>query len=383
MGETADLYRHTSAAWLARRRHAFAVVAPYGLLIVAPLLIWAVALYDVAGRNALAVDFHHFFYPHARDVLDGRTPPTAYPALASLAYVPLALLPRFAGDVILVVLLTACAVGVMRVLDVRDWRCYGAAALWAPTFSAVQTGNLSLVLALGVALLWVWRERPVRAGLLVAAVVALKLFLWPLLLWLALTGRWRALAVSLTAGLAASAAAWSVVGFGALSHFPSALQSNVHVSSSLSYTVSGLLQALGIVVPVANAVCWTIGGAILVIGCWLAMRGEDRRSLSVMLLAALMFSPVVWLHYLSLLLIPVALASPRLSVLWLAPMALILCPPVGGDVAAKAFVLSIEIGVVALATSAPADAAAPSWLRPIGGRHVTVPPVTPLAQSRA
>ena len=47
-------------------------------------------------------------------------------------------------------------------------------------------------------------------------------------------------------------------------------------------------------------------------------REQDRRSLTLILAASLVLSPVVWSNYFVLLLVPVALARPRLSALWLA-----------------------------------------------------------------
>jgi hypothetical protein len=40
------------------------------------------------------------------------------------------------------------------------------------------------------------------------------------------------------------------------------------------------------------------------------------------LAAALVMTPILWLHYLVLLFVPIALVRPRLSALWFAPLAL-------------------------------------------------------------
>ena len=48
-------------------------------------------------------------------------------------------------------------------------------------------------------------------------------------------------------------------------------------------------------------------------------------ALVLALCAALAFSPIVWLHYFVLLLVPIALASPRFSLLWLLPIGYIVC----------------------------------------------------------
>ena len=48
---------------------------------------------------------------------------------------------------------------------------------------------------------------------------------------------------------------------------------------------------------------------------------QDRRSFTLAIAAALALTPVVWNHYLLLLIVPVALARPRLSGLWVLPLA--------------------------------------------------------------
>ena len=50
-------------------------------------------------------------------------------------------------------------------------------------------------------------------------------------------------------------------------------------------------------------------------------RERDAAALSLVLAAALAASPIVWLHYYLLLLVPLALARPRLSALWFVPFA--------------------------------------------------------------
>src|ERR671934_150181 len=140
---------------------------------------------------------------------------------------PVALLPAGVGDWVVTALLLLVAPACLRLCGVRDLRCYGAVFLWAPVVWSVQTGNLSLPLALGAVLLWRYRDRVVVAAAIAAAMIAVKLFLWPVVVWLA--------------------------------------------------------------------------GSILA-------------------------SPIVWLHYLALLLVPVALSRPRFGWIWLAPALLWICP---------------------------------------------------------
>jgi len=71
-----------------------------------------------------------------------------------------------------------------------------------------------------LALAWRWRRHAVQVGLAVAALVAVKPFLLPLTLWLALTRRWRATVVALVGGVALIVAPWAVIGFDGFRHYP-------------------------------------------------------------------------------------------------------------------------------------------------------------------
>ena len=53
-------------------------------------------------------------------------------------------------------------------------------------------GNLTVLLVLPLALAWRYRDRARVVGLAVGVAVAAKLFVWPLVVWLLLTRRFRA-----------------------------------------------------------------------------------------------------------------------------------------------------------------------------------------------
>lgn len=335
-----------------RRRAAVRTVTPYAGLLVIPAVLWAFLLKATVDGGDLAFDFHHFFYPQARDVLAGRVPAgTAYPAATSVLLAPFALLPRSVADVVVTLLALACAIGTLRTLGVRDWRCYGAAALWGPVFSAVQTANLSLLLTLGVALVWRWRDRAALAGTSAAVVVALKLFLWPLVVWLAVGGRWRAAATTLAVGVAGSAVAWGVVGLGVLTELPTHLREMVQIDGARAYTPAALLRGIGLASPAAYTMAVAAGLAVLVGAAGAARRGRPAHSLTLVIAAALTITPIAWTHYFTLLLVPVALARPRFSPLWLAPLPMWLCPPTAGAVWQKAVVLGVAAAMIVVVTA--------------------------------
>ena len=151
----------------------------------------------------------------------------------------------------------------------------------------------------------------------------LKLFLWPVTVWLALTGRLRAAAVAVGLGLVLALGSWAAIGFAGLRDYPDLLEKLDGIAASESYSVFAIGQALGLSETAARAVA-IVACAVLLLLALRAARGEDgdARSLTLALAAGLALSPIVWLHYLVLLYVPIALARPRLSGLWLLPLAL-------------------------------------------------------------
>ena len=85
-------------------------------------------------------------------------------------------------------------------LGVRDWRCHVLAVTSPVVVHGLYYGNLTIVLVLPLALAWRYRDRARLAGLALGAAVAAKLFVWPLVVWLLLTRRFRAAAWAVAAG---------------------------------------------------------------------------------------------------------------------------------------------------------------------------------------
>ena len=94
-----------------------------------------------------------------------------------------------------------------------------------------------------------------------------------------------------------------------------------------SFSVTALAHALGSDGGFATAIVVAIGASLLAFSVRCARnpdwtrREQDRRSLTLILAASLVLSPVVWSNFFLLLLVPVALARPRLSALWLVVLA--------------------------------------------------------------
>ena len=313
----------------------------HSLFLVLPALLLGVVLRDMVAHGLVAVDFRREYWVAGARVLHGTSPYAwshaqiaagvsfPYPALAALLFVPFGLLPVAVSEALFTAVCIAAAVLTLRVLNVRDWRLYGLVLMWSPVIAVVQTGNLTLLLALGLALLWVNRDRPVAAGALVALLVSLKPFTWPLGVWLIATRRYRAAGWALASGLVLNAVAWSVVGVGRLSQFVTLSGQVTDALAKDGYGVIAVAMHLG----AGRGTGELLEGALslaLALACVAAgRRGREREALALATGLMLAASPLVWNHYLALLIVPLALARPRLAWPWAAGIVLWLCPSDG------------------------------------------------------
>lgn len=323
-----------------------------------PVTLVLLVVGEAAHEEILALDFHHAFWPAGRSILDGTFAydqdlrghiPFVYPPLTAVLLAPLALLPVGWADALFTLGGVAGVVLGLRLLGVRDVRCLGAAFLWPPVLSAVQTGNLSLVLVAGLALAWSVRATTIALGVTIALLVSSKLFLWPLLLWLAFSRRWRALGCAVVAFGLLNAGGWAIADAGSVADYVDLLRRLSASESPESYTVKALLSRLGTSDGAAGAVSLLLVASWVVL--WWRRRDDDRRSFALAVAIAVIASPIVWLHYLSLLLVPVALVSRRLSWIWLVPLVTFVCPGTGsGSIGQTALAVAVVLLTAASVT---------------------------------
>jgi hypothetical protein len=92
---------------------------------------------------------------------------------------------------------------------------------------------------------------------------------------------------------------------------------------------------------------------LAVLAIMLAARGldGDRRAFAVAVIASLLTTPILWLHYLLLLYVPIALYRPRLSGLWFLPVLLWVTPATHSHGTVWRIVLAlVVVAVVAVRT---------------------------------
>ena len=318
---------------------------------LAPALVVLAVLAWTYGGTTFLSDFHGDLYSAGTAILSGRDPyrlgflnhlaalarsgahpdtsfaVPVYPAPDLLAAVPLALLPYHVAGILFTLLGVAAFCLGLWLLGVRDWRCYGAAFLSWPLVHTLRLGQVNELLVLAAAVAWRWRPRSLVCGCALAAAVLAKLFLWPLGLFLVLTRRWRALAIGVAAGLLCLIGAWAMLGFAGLASYPRMLSDLSAVEGTAGISLLSLGTAAGLAPGLATVVSLLITlGLIALAWLSLSLQDDERSAFGLLVMAGLSSSSLVWPHYLTLLFIPIALLSPRLGPLWLAPLLSYLAP---------------------------------------------------------
>jgi hypothetical protein len=315
---------------------AIAKVGPPLAFVVLPLVIYVSLIHSSGFHPPESVAFwdFHAFWGAGHDILHGRSPyPPAssavlahedsfvYPAPAAIVMIPFTALPFRVSGTIFALLLLASIPLALRIVGVRDWRCYGIALLAAPMDDAISVDAVTPLLVLGLALLWRYRDRLWPAACAVAFVIVLKVFLWPFLLWLAFTRRLRTALLATGLIVTVTLLSWAVIGFAGLREYPDMLRILSRVLEGKGYSLVALGLSLGASRTVAEALPWLVGGAIVAV---IALRGRrpgaDAWTFAAATGASLTLTPISWLHYMLILFIPIAIARPRLSWLWATPL---------------------------------------------------------------
>jgi hypothetical protein len=362
--------RPAGAAWAASARWRGALAAPRTMFealffVLLPLTAPAMIVAYLAGTyrpkpgtvdgtyfpdGGFLFDLH-VMWNAGHDVVTGHSPfPFVYPAPAAFLMAPFGALPWSVAVVAFTLSLVLALVLALRLLEVRDWRCYAVALACLPMASSIMIGTLSPFLALGAAAAWRYRDRRWVVATAIAAVVVTKILLWPLAIWLVATRRFRSAATTITLGICLLFGSWALLGFSGLLDYPHRLGRVAGLEQDKSYSPFALFRSLGM--PTESARLALVVLTIVAIAAIVAVaRGHDgdRRSFVVALLAGLLVSPIVWLHYLVVLIVPIALYRPRLGAAWLVPLAYWFFPGQENHGSARNIVLIFALTAVTLA----------------------------------
>jgi hypothetical protein len=340
------------------------------LLLLVPILFSSLYLAGVHKLGTLGFDFRGTLWDPAKAILSGHSPyppphpaalrtgnPSVYPPAVMLVVIPLTVLPWSAALAVWLALTILAAGTAFWLLGVRDRVVYLVALCSAPFLIGFVYGNLTVLLLLGLAIAWRWRDRPGITGAAVAALIVAKVFLWPLLIWLVVTRRLRAAAYAGGFAVLAGVGSWAIIGFDGFRSYPALLRALDNVYSSRTQSLAALWLRLGLSQTEAVVLALLAGITILGVGTRLARRTDgDRRMYSAAVLAAIVASPLSWIHYYSLLLVTLVLYRRTATRVWYLPSL-------------------YWIVILAFAPKSPAPGRPPDIPKPVWLALTTVPPV--------
>jgi hypothetical protein len=300
-------------------------------------------LLSMKGANG---DFGVFFLESAQAFLAGRdmyssaagaVSPNLNPPHMHLLLLPLSHLSRVAAFACWMSVGVVCLVAAARAILVATNSRLQPWTLWltlvalvsAPATTAViATGQVSWLLMLPLTLAWsaARRGRWTQAGILIGIVASVKLFLLVLLPYLIVVRRWKAACAAVVSmGLCF---AGGVLVFGVENHraWIRALQSVSWTFLPLNASIFGALtRSLSVTSPVAAGArhfaplveapsliqpLWITSSVLIVLGTAAALRAASTRdidrSFALLLVAALLISPLGWIYYLWLAAGPLA-----------------------------------------------------------------------------
>lgn len=307
---------------------------------VLPACLFAVALYAVIRGDA--IDFDANLWEPANAVAAGDSPYPEpylaelikpfflYPPLVLAIAIPFSMLPHDLARALFFALEIAAVAGALRLVGVRDIRVLVWGVVCYPVFDALLLGNPTLLLLPALAAAWRWRQQWWVVGLVVGVAGAFKLLVWPLGIWLLATRRWKSAALAAACASLGVIVPWAFLGFAGIEDYRTVAQLYTeHNGGPRAISISNFAQEAGLSSVAADVAQWACGLAVLAAAVMFGRRdgrSGDWQAFTLAVVGALILSPVVWIHYLALLLIPLAIVRRSFDVAWLVVCALWIFP---------------------------------------------------------
>lgn len=208
------------------------------------------------------------------------------------------------------VLALALACGVMPIGIAQRLATFGIAALTFAVIRDVALGNVSALLLLPLAIAWRWLDSPI-GSMAQALAISVRPTLGVLLIWQLLRRKWRAAAWTVGAGVVLIALSLPLVGIGGYADYLTVLRNLSNVMGvERNVDLGSTALALGWGTDAATAALLA-GYAVAITAILLSLRRDREVGFVVTASASLLLSPLLWDHYLSLLVLPAAFLAQR------------------------------------------------------------------------
>jgi alpha-1,2-mannosyltransferase len=232
-------------------------------------------------------------------------PPTFAPLLIPFGFVAEA--PAIAIWITLSIVAFVVGAAILPVSRAVRWWIVLLAGLSFPFVYGVKLGQVGPILLLLMAIGWRWLDSPGRLGASGALGAAIKLQPGLILVWALLTRRFRAVLIGAVVLVVLAVIATLLAGLGAWTDFLTLVRTvSDPITTPHNFTPGAVAYQLGI--PSGLAATIQVGSTLLVVVFVLvAIRwATDEASYLGTVVATQLVSPILWDHYATLLLLPVA-----------------------------------------------------------------------------
>jgi alpha-1,2-mannosyltransferase len=189
------------------------------------------------------------------------------------------------------------------------WLLILAAAALPPVVGELMNGNVHLLLLGLFGLGWLGLARGERRGEVIAGsaigiAALIKIFPGLVILWFILTRRWTAAASSIVAAAAVSIATLPITGLQPWLDYPTVLANMAGpIDSTFSFApTTWLTDLMGFAMA---RIVVTVAGVGVV--AWVARAADPRVGYAATVLAALLITPILWSHYVTIAVLPLVL----------------------------------------------------------------------------
>lgn len=236
-----------------------------------------------------------------------------YPPPLSIAVTPLTVLDADVGATLWYVLrigALALAAALMPVRPTTRLLAFGISLFSYAILRDLVMGNVSILITLGLSAGWRWLDRP-AGSIALALTASVRVTTGAYLIWFGLRRAWRSLAAMVAAGLAVLVVSLPIVGVDGYRDYL-ALLGNVSDTGDLEQNRHLTVLALELGVPEDRL--WLVlvpVWAAALVAMALSTRRDREVGYMVTAGAALLLAPLMWDHYLSMLLLPAAFLFER------------------------------------------------------------------------